>query len=255
MDDELRRLIRARDVSPEDATAARRVATLAGRHGDRALATECWQEVLRRAPRDDEAERRLAELGCDLRFLRVDEQGLEEFENAVDLATLVRVPSVLGAFVARQPVNYDQFHRFIAREGGRPESGKWIGRHAPLRRITPAGPWSFFRGSEASSENFVQEASWLGARAYAEWAGGRLLTIPEWERIGEASAAFAGFDRSEGEWIQGERGARERPIATIWDARFPTAAPSHVRWAVEDVCGEGVLFRYARDSWFTQDLR
>ncbi len=258
MDDELRKLIRIRDLAPEDAGAARRVATLAGRQGDIPLAIPAWQEVLRRAPRDDEAERRLGELGCELRFVRVDAQGLDEFENTIDGATLVRSPAVPGMFVARHPVSYVQFHRFLAREGGRPESAKWIGAHAPLRKVTPLGPWSL-RGGEATNESYVMEASWVGAQAYATWAGGRLLTATEWERLAEASTAFEGFDRNEGEWVDGERtsgpGLRERPIATIWDPRWPTARSHLVRWALEEVCGEGVLFRYARDTWLRRDLR
>ena len=256
MDDELRRLIRARDLSPEDATAARRVATLAGRQGDIPLAVEAWQEVLRRAPRDDEAERRLHELGCELRFVRVDAQGFDEFENTIDGATLVRSPAVPGIFVARHPVMYVQFHRFLSREFGPPESAKWLGAHAPLRRLSAFGAWSL-RGGEATNESYVMEASWLGARAYATWSGGRLLSAVEWVRLAEASTAFEGFDRNEGEWVDGERGqgTRERPIATIWAARWPSARSHHVRWALEDVCGEGVLFRYARDSWFRRDLR
>jgi hypothetical protein len=257
VDDELRRLLRARDLSPEDAALARRAATLAGRRGERTLAVESWQEVLRRAPRDEEAERRLEELGCELRFVRVDAQGLDELESTIDGATLVRAPVLAGLFVARQPVSYAQFHRFLAREGGRAGSTKWIGTHGPLRR-TALGPWSF-RGGEAASESYVTEASWLGADAYAKWAGGRLLTAFEWVRLAEAPTAFEGFDRNEGEWVDGERtgadGARERPFVTLWDARFPPAAPYHERWAHEDVCGEHVLFRYVRDSWFHSDLR
>jgi len=249
VDDDLRRLIRQRDVSPEDPGAARRAAAAAGRKGDRALAVSFWQEVLRRAPRDDEAERRLLELGCELRFVRRDPQGLEEFENVIDRATLITAPALPGVFVARNPVTYVQFHKFLAQEGGRPESAKWISKHAPLRR-TSLGPWSF-RGSEAGSESYVQEVSWLGASAYARWAGGRLLTHLEWVRLAEASTAFDGLDRNEGEWIDGEREPRERPIASMWDPRWPLAQPHHVRWAIEDICGETVLFRYARASWFS----
>ena len=250
MDDELRRLIRARDASPEDPGVARRAAAAAGRHGDRGLAVAGWQEVLRRAPRDPEAERRLDELGCELRFVRRDEQGLEEFENAIDKAILVTSPALPGVFVARHPVSYQQFHRFLSAEGGRPESAKWLGTHAPLRR-TPLDSWTF-RGSSAASESFVLEASWLGANAYSRWAGGRLLSDGEWVRLAESSAAFGGFEETEGEWVDGERGPRERPIASMWDTRFPAARPHHVRWVLEDICGEHVLFRYARDSWFAE---
>ncbi len=248
MDDELRRLIRARDQSPGDPASARRVASLAGRHGDRGFAAEAWQEVLRRAPRDAEAERRLEELGCELRFIGVDAQGLDELESARDGATLVRSPVLGHAFVARQPVTYDQFHRFLASEGGRPESGKWISTHGPLRRA-PLGAWSL-RGGEQTRESYILEVSWLGAQAYASWAGGRLLTVAEWERLAETPAAFEGLDRNEGEWVAGDRGTRERPVATLWDARYPPAQPHHVRWVNEEICGELVLFRYVRDTWF-----
>ncbi|HZV02101.1 MAG TPA: SUMF1/EgtB/PvdO family nonheme iron enzyme [Planctomycetota bacterium] len=252
MDDELRRLIRARDLSPEDAGSARRVATLAARRGDRLFATNAWQEVLRRSPRDEEAERRLAELGCDLTFVGVDAQGLDEYRNAVDGTVLVRSPALPGIFVARHPVSYEQFHRFLAREGSRPEVKKWIGGHGPLRRTSLANVWSL-RGEQ--SESYVQEVSWLGANAYATWAGGRLLEAIEWLRLAEAPAAFEGFDRTEGEWVAGENEHGQRPIATLWDPRWPVAASHHMRWANADIVGELVLFRYARDSWFRNDLR
>jgi hypothetical protein len=250
MDDELRRLIRARDASPEDPGVARRAAAAAGRHGDRGLAVAGWQEVLRRAPGDDEADRRLDELGCELRFVQRDALGFEEFENKIDRAILVTAPALPGVFVARRPVSYQQFHRFLSAEGGRPESAKWIGAHAPLRR-TPLDSWTF-RGSSAASESYVLEASWLGASAYSRWAGGRLLTDQEWLHLTESSAAFDGFQETEGEWVYGERASRERPIACIWDTRFPAARSHHVRWVFEDICGEQVLFRYARDTWFAE---
>src|SRR5581483_1461650 len=106
-------------------------------------------------------------------------------------------------------------------------------------RRAPLGAWSL-RFNE-TGENYVLEASWLGARAYATWAGGRLLSAAEWERLAEAPTAFEGFDRNDGEWVDGEqssdRGFRQRPIATLWDARFPAAESHHIRWASEDMCG------------------
>src|SRR5262249_45291326 len=158
----------------------------------RDLAADAWQEVLRRSPRDGEAERRLVELGCDLRYVARDAQGLEEFVNVLDGAMLVRTS---GLFVARHPVTYEQFHRFLARAGGAPESRKWINPRGPLRR-GPLDTWSLHRG-EAASESYVQEVSWLGAQAYARWAGGRLLTMSEWLGLAECPVPMEGLDRNE----------------------------------------------------------
>jgi hypothetical protein len=244
-DDELRRLLRERDLSPGDTGLARRVAALAARKGERDLAVPAWQEVLRRSPQDDEAGRRLLELGCELRYTGTDALGFEEYESAVDGSTLVRTPLLARCFVARQPVTYEQYHRFLSREGTGARSQKWITSHGPLRRILDV--WTL-RGEAAS--NYVQEVSWLGAQAYASWAGGRLLTVAEWEALADASAAFEGLDRTDGEWLDGLRGG-QRPVMTMWDPKWPPARATHELWYAEEEC-PSVIFRYARNSWFRE---
>ena len=96
----------------------------------------------------------------------------------------------------------------------------------------------------------MQEVSWLGAQAYASWAGGRLLTVAEWEALADASAAFEGLDRTDGEWLDGLREGR-RPVMTMWDPKWPPARATHENWYAEDEC-PSVIFRYARNSWFRE---
>ncbi len=247
-DHDLRRLLRARDLAPGDVDAARRAAIAAGRNGERELAAQAWQEVLRRSPRDDEAERRLLELGCELRWRATDAKGADEYENVLDGALLV--PSADGLFVAKEPVTYQQFHRFLVAASQPAEVTKrWISGRGRLRRA-PLGAWTLI-GTTESTEAYVQDASWLGAAAYARWAGGRLLDEREWDHVAECAKPYEGFELPEGEWVNGDDGFQRRPVRSIWDPRPRANEAGHVQWLPEDAF-PGVLFRYGRASWFRE---
>jgi hypothetical protein len=234
-DDELRRLLRARSVAPGDVDVARRAAALAARTGDRDLAAASWQDVLRASPRDREASKRLVALGCELLYKH--SMGDDEvFESVVDHGLLVRPGVLPGCWVSARPVTYIQFQLFLDGAGEGLEE-----RIAPWQR----------RLVELKPESPVTEVSWLGARAYALWAGGRLLGPDELRRVARASAAFD-WDVSKEEWVEGERlgagGVREHPVA-----RVRGAGPG-VQWHGEAVFAP-VTFRYARSSWFRLDAK
>ncbi|HZV02107.1 MAG TPA: SUMF1/EgtB/PvdO family nonheme iron enzyme [Planctomycetota bacterium] len=226
-DDELRALLRARDASPGDVTVARRAALLASRGAGREEAAEPWQEVLRRSPRDPEAEQRLRGLGCELLY-RSTVLGIERFESTLDRVTLARTPSLPGLFVGERPVTNDQFLRFMEARGSDPDWMRGV-LNAPvtLQGIGRDGP--------------CVHATWQGARAYAEWAHGRLLEPEEWTKL--LVLRVYGWNLSE-EWVSatrsGDRGLTEHGIV----------GPSGLRWARERAHWEGPAFRYARTTWF-----
>jgi formylglycine-generating enzyme required for sulfatase activity len=70
-----------------------------------------------------------------------------------------------GVFVARTPVTNAQYARFVAVTGHRPPQ-HWKGKAPP----------------GAMRDQPVVYVSWHDAKAYAEWAGVRLLTEQEWEK-------------------------------------------------------------------------
>ena len=68
-------------------------ARLVARSGARDEVARAWQEALRRDLYAELPRQELASIGCDLFFAGKNDRGVEEFESAVDGATLDRIPS------------------------------------------------------------------------------------------------------------------------------------------------------------------
>ncbi|MBI3724167.1 SUMF1/EgtB/PvdO family nonheme iron enzyme, partial [bacterium] len=246
-DDDLRRLLRARDAAPDDLALARRAAALASRRAERGLAAQAWQEVLRRTGGgDEEAETRLREVGCELVYRETDEHGVVEYENTVDRARLIVSPSLPALFVASRPVSYGQFMEFLVRRSGDPESSRWIGSHAPLRRPKGSDAWTI---NKAQLDYAALSISWLGADAYARWAGGRLLVAEEWDEVCYFVHGFEGFDTDFEEWVDGRDASGKRTTRHLLGGQRGFKEIEETAYP-EDDTGAAVQFRYARSSWF-----
>src|SRR5205823_3123148 len=96
--------------------------------GSREEAARAWQESLKRDPHAELPRQELALIGCELFWTRKNERGHDEYDCAVDGATLVRIPSgehkPAGAtravafdafFIAKEPVTYARFQQFLVK--------------------------------------------------------------------------------------------------------------------------------------------
>jgi hypothetical protein len=238
-DEDLRALERQRDAQPGDVGLARKAALLASRLGGREEAAACWQEVLRRSPRDVEAEQRLRGLGCELLY-RSTVLGIERFESTRDGTILARTPALPAVFVGERAITCKQFHRFL-------DAHPRVGDRGWIREVGD----NPFRLAEASlslrgirSPDPVRHATWEGATAYARWASGRLLAPEEWTKLLVLRAL--GFELLDAEWSSAtrtnERGGDDRGVMS----------PSGLRWVRARARYEGPAFRYARESWFSE---
>jgi len=236
-DEDLRTLLRLRDNQPGDVALARRAAQLATRLGESETAALAWQEVLRRAPRDIESEKRLRELGCELLY-RSTALGIERFESTRDRSILVRTPALPSLFVGERAVTSEQFHVFLGEHPGAPRSG-WVREvdDSPHRFVD--GAW-VLRGIRLGDS--VRHATREGASSYARWAHGRLIEPEEWSKLLVLRAY--GFELLDAEWSAADR-AGERGIT-----EHAVMSPAGLRWVRSRARYEGPAFRYARASWF-----
>jgi len=98
----------------------------------------------------------------------------------------IRITSLKeGFFIDKYPVTNAQFCAFLNERGNQQEGGKeWIDLEGSCEdercRIRKDG--DSFAVESGFEEHPVVCVTWYGARAYAEWAGKRLLIEEEWEK-------------------------------------------------------------------------
>jgi formylglycine-generating enzyme required for sulfatase activity len=101
--------------------------------------------------------------------------------------------------------------RFVP-EGANAEPFSWWRMDTGVSWRTPAGPGSKLDGR---GRHPVVHVSLNDARAYAEWAGGRIPNEVEWEY-----AASLGL-RDAGNPVSGVKGPRGEALANVWTGSFP----------------------------------
>jgi formylglycine-generating enzyme required for sulfatase activity len=85
-----------------------------------------------------------------------------------------------GFHIDETEVTNAQFARFLNDWGNQMEGGvTWLDLQDKDCLIQPVG--SGYQPSNGYGDHPVVEVSWYGAKAYCEWAGGRLPTEAEWE--------------------------------------------------------------------------
>jgi len=98
----------------------------------------------------------------------------------------IRIASLKkGFFIDKYPVTNDQFCAFLNERGNQVEGGEdWIelegSFHDERCQIRQDG--DRFEVEPSFEEHSVIYVTWFGARAYAAWAGKRLVTEEEWEK-------------------------------------------------------------------------
>ena len=166
------------------------------------------------------------------RFVRVDGGGFMRGADGIypeeGRPTKVYVSSFL---IQIHEVTNDQFNAFVAATGYTTEAEKAGGSAQFVRSNTPSNLMSWWRlepgatwktpdgdGSDLTDKGRhpVVHVTLNDARAYAEWAGGRLPNEVEWEY----AASLGLFDPRDPE--SGVRGPDGKPRANIWNGVFPT---------------------------------
>ena len=86
-----------------------------------------------------------------------------------------------GFWIDKYEVTNAQFVAFLNEKGNQEENGEeWLELEDVDCNIELTG--GEFRPKNGYADHPVIEVSWCGARAYAEWVGGRLPTEAEWEK-------------------------------------------------------------------------
>lgn len=98
--------------------------------------------------------------------------------------------------------------------GPSPENLPWWNGVEGASWKSPLGPTSNLDGLE---DHPVVHVSELDARAFADWAGGRLPTEPEWEH-----AARGGAEPRQYPWGEDEPSDQNARHCNIWQGTFPT---------------------------------
>jgi formylglycine-generating enzyme required for sulfatase activity len=88
--------------------------------------------------------------------------------------------SLDGFWIDKHEVTNAQFAAFLNKEGNQEEGGAtWLDLDSEYCLIEQSG--GEFRPKPGYADHPVIEVSWYGAKAYAEWVGGRLPSEAEWE--------------------------------------------------------------------------
>lgn len=155
-------------------------------------------------------------------------------------------------------VTNDEFGAFVAATGYVTEAEKAGGSALFVKTKTPENPTSWWRldrgatwrtpdghGStiEGRGRQPVVHVTLNDARAYADWAGGRIPSEVEWEY----AASLGLFDPQEPE--SGIRGPDGQPRANIWDGTFPT-----INTEVDGFSGRAPVGCYEKSRIGTYDM-
>jgi formylglycine-generating enzyme required for sulfatase activity len=85
-----------------------------------------------------------------------------------------------GFWIDKHEVTNAQFAAFLNEKGNQEEGGTtWLELDSDYCLIEKSG--EEFRSKSGYADHPVVEVSWYGAKAYAEWVGGRLPSEAEWE--------------------------------------------------------------------------
>jgi serine/threonine-protein kinase len=88
--------------------------------------------------------------------------------------------SLDGFWIDKHEVTNAQFAAFLNEKGNQEEGGTaWLKLDSDYCLIEKSG--EEFRSKSGYADHPVVEVSWYGAKAYAEWVGGRLPSEAEWE--------------------------------------------------------------------------
>lgn len=149
-------------------------------------------------------------------------------DTLVRRAVAVRVPAF---WIARHAVTNAEYRAFVR---ARPE---WR-RSRVSRLYADASYLQHWRGDDepgphAPANAPVVNVSWFAARAYAAWAGGRLPTVAEWERVAAADESRTDATRDP-RFLDRIRAWYSRPAPAVLPAVGSTYRNA---WGADDLHG------------------